>query len=112
MSGTTGGDTLCTVMDGGLTFGPLATTRRACTDPTLAQQEQTFLTDLSEVVSYEVAGSMLKLTTSSGKVLQLARPVTWDQRTEAGRTVGALCWREQSPRLSTVHRPLPWRSDS
>lgn len=78
VSGTTGCNNLMgqyDVMDGGLTFGPLATTRRACTDPALAQQEQTFLKDLSEVTSYEVAGSMLKLTTGSGKVLTLARPV-------------------------------------
>ncbi|AZI44132.1 META domain-containing protein [Deinococcus psychrotolerans] len=78
VSGTTGCNSLMgtyNVMDGQLTFGPLATTRRACTDPALAEQEQTFLKDLSEVTGYQVAGSMLKLTTTSGKVLTLARPV-------------------------------------
>lgn len=78
VSGTTGCNTLMgtyNVMDGQLTFGPLATTRRACPDETLGAQEQTFLKDLSEVASYAVAGSMLKLTTASGKELELARPV-------------------------------------
>lgn len=62
-------------LDGQLTFGPLASTRRACIDPALNAQEQTFLKDLSEVTGYEVSGSMLRLTTKSGKVLELARPV-------------------------------------
>ncbi len=78
VSGTTGCNTLMgtyNVLDAGLTFGPLATTRRACVDAALAQQEQTFLQDLSEVTGYAVTGSMLRLNTTSGKVLELARPV-------------------------------------
>ncbi len=78
MGGTTGCNTFMgeyRPTDADLTFGTLATARRACTDPALAQQEQPFLKNLSEVASDEVAGPMLKLTTTSGKVLELALPV-------------------------------------
>lgn len=76
VSGNTGCNSLMgeyDVMDDTLTFGPLGVTRRACPDAALAQQEQSFLKDLSEVTDYEVAGTVLKLTTGSGKVLTLAR---------------------------------------
>ncbi|MDV6374148.1 META domain-containing protein [Deinococcus arenicola] len=63
------------VTDAGLSFGALGMTRRACAEEALGKQEQTFVQDLSEVTGYEVAGSTLKLTTTSGKVLELARPV-------------------------------------
>lgn len=78
VNGTTGCNNFMgeySVVGGQLTLGALGVTRRACPDAARAQQEQTFLKDLSEVTGYAVAGSMLKLTTSSGKVLELARPV-------------------------------------
>ncbi|QFP77385.1 META domain-containing protein [Deinococcus sp. AJ005] len=61
------------VVDAGLTFGALGMTRRACADEAMSKQEQTFMQDLSEVTGYAVDGGALKLTTKSGKVLELTR---------------------------------------
>jgi heat shock protein HslJ len=64
-----------TVDDTTLSVGPLASTRRACADADMQAQETTFLQDLQGIRRFQVAGSMLKVTTEGGKELQFARPV-------------------------------------
>ena len=63
------------VDDTTLSLGPLASTRKACADAAAQTQETTFLQDLQQTRRFQVAGSMLTLTTESGKTLQFARPV-------------------------------------
>jgi len=53
-----------------LSFGPVATTRKACPDPPgLMQQENAFLTALSLVTSYELDGDSLEMFNSQGDIL-------------------------------------------
>ena len=58
-----------------LSVGSLASTRRACADAASQRQETTYLNDLQQVRSLQVAGGTLTLSTESGKTLQFVRPV-------------------------------------
>lgn len=59
--GTVSGSTGCNTFTGSVTidgtsleFGPLATTRMACADPAVNEQEQAFLLALESVTSYTI----------------------------------------------------------
>ena len=57
VNGSTGCNTYTgsvTIVDSDLTFGPLATTRMACTDPDANAQESAFLAAMEEVTGYTV----------------------------------------------------------
>jgi heat shock protein HslJ len=57
VSGSTGCNTFSAsvTIDGtSLEFGPLATTRMACTDPAVNEQEQAFLLAMEDVTSYTI----------------------------------------------------------
>lgn len=78
VSGSSGCNTFVgrySVDDQALSFGPLASTRRACPTPELQTQEQTFLKDLQQVARLEISGAQLTLVTRNGGRLQFARPV-------------------------------------
>ncbi len=70
-----GGNTGCNsyrgsyrVAGSSLTFGPLASTRRACVDPGLMTQEAAFLQALGAVTTYELSTGQLVLKDGSGTV--------------------------------------------
>lgn len=52
--------------DGGLTFGPIAATARACADPDVDATEQAFFAALPTVTSYRIDGLQLTLLDESG----------------------------------------------
>jgi len=54
------------VEDGGLRFGPLASTRMACADEARTRQEQTYLSLMQQVSGYEIRSGELVLTTAGG----------------------------------------------
>lgn len=57
-----------------LTFGALASTKRACTEPGLMTQEAAFLQALGAVTTYELSNDQLALKDSNGAVvLRFAR---------------------------------------
>jgi heat shock protein HslJ len=56
-----------------LRFGPAATTRMACVDPRLNQQERDFLAALGATDRHRVAGDTLVLLGRSGPVARLVR---------------------------------------
>jgi heat shock protein HslJ len=59
----------------GITFGPLASTRRACTSDALNAQEQRFLAALGASTKYELVGDRLTLRNDVGATqVMLARP--------------------------------------
>ena len=58
-----------------LSFGPIATTRRAAIDPEISQQEQRFLAALNQVTNYALEGSSLMLKDESGMTRLLAKAV-------------------------------------
>lgn len=73
--GTASGSSGCNQYNGsyttdgaGLTFGPLASTQRACADPDLNAQEAAYLAALGTVTSYRLEGSRLDLITPDGSV--------------------------------------------
>ena len=49
-----------------ISFGPIATTRRACLSDDASQQEHLFLAALSATTAYELAGDRLTFRDSSG----------------------------------------------
>ena len=57
--------------DGRLRFAGLGSTKRACVDPLLAQQEQRFMNALERVDRYTVAGDTLALHAGSRVVARL-----------------------------------------
>lgn len=57
---------------GTLRFGVLATTRRACVDPELNQQEAAFLRALAETRGWRVAGDTLVLSGPAGPLARFA----------------------------------------
>jgi putative lipoprotein len=57
-----------------LTFGPLASTRKACMDG--MEQEQTMLQALSNVASYAIEGDSLALMTPDGSIVMRFKAVT------------------------------------
>ena len=52
--------------DGGLTFGPIAATARACADPDVDATEQAFFAALPQVTGYRIDGLQLTLTDDTG----------------------------------------------
>jgi len=54
-----------------LSFSPLGSTRMACPEP-IMKQEQTFLSALQGAESYEIRGSTLTITSAGGNVLTFA----------------------------------------
>jgi heat shock protein HslJ len=59
--------------DGQITFGPLATTRAACTDPAAAEAERIVLTTLTGTATYDIEADVLTLQTGSeGLMLRAA----------------------------------------
>ena len=73
--GTLRGSTGCNAISGtfardggGLRFGPLATTMRACA-PEISLQEQSFLRALDETASQRIVGDALDLLDASGAVV-------------------------------------------
>ena len=52
--------------DGGLTFGPIAATARACADPDVDATEQAFFAALPRVTSYRIDGLQLTLLDETG----------------------------------------------
>lgn len=53
-----------------LSFGPVATTRKLCSDPPgIMQQESSFLSALSAVASFDLEGNSLEMSDSQGDVL-------------------------------------------
>ncbi|MBV9169283.1 MAG: META domain-containing protein [Chloroflexi bacterium] len=51
---------------GGISFGPIATTRRACLSDESNQQEQQFLAALAASSGYELVGDRLTFRDSDG----------------------------------------------
>lgn len=82
--GTVAVDTGCntgsggyTLGDGTVTFGPIATTRMACTNPAGNQVEQQVLTVLTGTATYTIKGATLTLTNgANGLVLGTAPTAT------------------------------------
>ncbi len=72
-SGSTGCNRLTgsyTVAEAGsLSFSPLATTRMACLDPSLAAQETRYLEALEETAGFSASQGRLRLTDGEGRVL-------------------------------------------
>jgi heat shock protein HslJ len=71
--GTVSGDTGCnnfsgsyTVSGSAITFGAMATTLRACVDPSVSAQEQAYLAALANTTGYQLSGDQLVLTDASG----------------------------------------------
>ncbi|MFD3165420.1 META domain-containing protein [Herpetosiphon sp. NSE202] len=52
-----------------LTLGPIMSTKMACADPELQQQETTLFEALEKVTSYKMAGDKLSLLDDSGTVM-------------------------------------------
>lgn len=53
-----------------LSFGPVGTTRKLCSDPSgIMEQESAFLSALSEVASYEIKDDSLEMFDSTGDTL-------------------------------------------
>jgi heat shock protein HslJ len=60
-----------------LTFGPLATTRKACADPAIGQQETDYLAALASTRTFSSTSSMLTLLADDGTItVTLARATT------------------------------------
>lgn len=81
--GTVTGTTGCNSFNGQVTidgsqlsFGPLATTRMACLDPAVAEQEQAFLAALEAVTAYTI-------DTEGRLVLEGDAPLTFEIAAEA-----------------------------
>lgn len=75
-AGQAGGNSGCNryggsyrVAGSNLTFGALASTKRACTDPGLMAQEDGFYQALGAVTTYEVSNSRLALKDRAGMVV-------------------------------------------
>jgi heat shock protein HslJ len=73
--GTASGSSGCNQYNGtyttdgdGLSFGPLASTQRACVDADLGAQETAYLAALDTVASYLLEGNRLDLLTSDGSL--------------------------------------------
>ena len=71
--GRVSGDTGCNLYNGAytlsgasITFGPMATTRRACASDDANAQEQQFLTALGNITTYELNGDRLTFRDSAG----------------------------------------------
>jgi heat shock protein HslJ len=71
--GTVSGDTGCNTFSGSytvsgpaITFGAMATTLRACTDPSLSAQEQAYLAALAKTTGYQISGDQLALNDANG----------------------------------------------
>lgn len=63
-----------TVENGSLTFGPLASTRKACVDQGVMELEAQYLAALQAVSEFELAGDSLTLTSAGGQsVLNFVR---------------------------------------
>src|SRR5687768_17499524 len=80
VTGTTGCNTFngeVTIEGSELTFGPLATTRMACADPAVADQEQAFLVAIEGATGYTID--------DEGRlVLEGDAPLTFEVAAEAG----------------------------
>jgi heat shock protein HslJ len=78
VSGSTGCNRyrgLYVTADPAISFGPLATTRRACASDEAAAQEQAFLAALAASTRYELQGSRLTLRNDAGATqVNLTRP--------------------------------------
>lgn len=59
-----------------LSFSPLASTKRACVENTLAQQEQAYLNALQNISRHGFTMSTLTLTSDAGDVLEFSRTYT------------------------------------
>lgn len=58
----------------GITFGPIASTRRACINPEISRLESRLFTTLASVINFEIAeGGVLTLFDESGPVLTAQR---------------------------------------
>lgn len=71
VSGSAGCNTFSgsyTVEGDELTFGPLATTRKACADPAIGQQETDFLAALGNTKSYSARGDVVTLLADDGTI--------------------------------------------
>jgi heat shock protein HslJ len=71
--GTVSGDTGCNNFSGSytasgstITFGPMASTLRACTDPNVTAQEQAYLAALGNSTTYQLSADQLVLADASG----------------------------------------------
>ncbi len=74
-SGTTSGYAGCNQFTGGykltgddLTIGPLASTRRACVDPAVSQQETDYLAALQATATFSSTSQMLTLLAADGTI--------------------------------------------
>jgi heat shock protein HslJ len=74
-SGTASGYAGCNQFTGGytltgedLTIGPLASTRRACADPAVSQQETDYLAALQATASFSATSQMLTLLAADGTI--------------------------------------------
>ena len=86
-SGTTSGYAGCNQFTGGykltgddLTIGPLASTRRACVDPAVSQQETDYLAALQATATFSSTSQMLTLLAADGTIT-----VTRDARRSVGQ---------------------------
>lgn len=59
--------------DASLTFGPLASTRRACVEPRANTQEVTFLRGLESTTRFEIVGDVLVLYAGDQVVARMRR---------------------------------------
>ena len=73
--------------DGEITFGPLATTRAACTDPAAAETERIVLATLTGTATYDIEADVLTIQSGSeGLVLRAAGG------TDAGADLEGVTW--------------------
>ena len=52
-----------------LTFGLIGATKMYCTNPTVMEQESTYISSLESIKTFKVEGNILKLIDSNGKAL-------------------------------------------
>ncbi len=91
--GTVAVDTGCntgsgsyTLAEGSVTFGPIATTRMACTDPNGQQVETAVLAVLSGTATYAIDADLLTLTNGANGLVLRAAPDGATATTVAGAT--------------------------
>jgi heat shock protein HslJ/uncharacterized lipoprotein YbaY len=57
-----------TAANGQVKIGPLAATKKACTDAALSQQESQFFAALASAVSYQIQGQQLEMQNANGEI--------------------------------------------
>jgi heat shock protein HslJ len=57
------------IQDGSITFGPITSTKMACADDSVTQQEQRYFQALQSAASYELTGDQLVITSSDGQTV-------------------------------------------